>query len=232
MSRRRAGQISCVTSSNRCGPKRRCRGSSGIRSATSRSSTSRAATNPGLTFERARSLFFGYVRLRDDVVGEVDATLDSLFEGRPSLGVHYRGTDKRSEADLVPHERMFRAIDAELARGPADAKLFVATDEQAFLDQCVARYGVRTVSLPDHRRSTDDRPVHVHPDGDGYSLGRDALFNCLALAQCNRVLKTASILSAWAKVFNPATRHPHAEPSAGESIVFSRAGDSGLRLRR
>ena len=162
--------------------------------------------DPTLTVERAHALFTNHCRLRADVAAEVDGLSREILGDAPTLGVHYRGTDKRTEADRVPYERMMRAIDAELARSPADARVFVATDEQAFLDGCLARYGTsRVASLPDYRRSTDGRPVHVDRDeGDGYRLGRDALFNCLMLSRCDRAIKTSSILSSWAKVFNPA----------------------------
>jgi hypothetical protein len=32
---------------------------------------------------------------------------------------------------------------------------------------------------------------------------RDAIVNCLILSRCEALLKTASILSAWSKLFNP-----------------------------
>lgn len=32
---------------------------------------------------------------------------------------------------------------------------------------------------------------------------RDALVNCLILSRCDALLKTASILSGWSKLFNP-----------------------------
>lgn len=156
-----------------------------------------------LRIETARDLLFRHYRLRPEIAGEIDAISARLFHGAPSLGIHFRGTDKISEADRVEPLHMIRAIETELSQMPAGARLFVATDEQSFLDLCTQRFGRRVVALDDHLRSTDAKPVHKNLNADGYSLGRDALFNCLMLSRCTRVLKTASILSAWAKVFEP-----------------------------
>jgi len=157
-----------------------------------------------LQIETARDMLFRHYRFRAEVLAEFDVFARDLLGTMPALGVHFRGTDKTGEADRVSPLRMLRAIELELAHMPAGSQLFVATDEQAFLDACLQRFGRRVMALPDHRRSTDDRPVHKDLAADGYSLGRDALFNCLMLSRCRRVLKTASILSAWAKVFEPA----------------------------
>lgn len=156
-----------------------------------------------LTIESANALLFRHFQFRAEVIAEFDTIARELLGDAPALGVHFRGTDKNTEADLVPPARMLTALEVELARMPTGAPLFVATDEQVFLEACVSRFGRRVVALPDHRRSTNDRPVHRDLDGDGYALARDALFNCLMLSRCRRVLKTASVLSAWAKVFEP-----------------------------
>ena len=46
-------------------------------------------------------------------------------------------------------------------------------------------------------------PVHRKGYGDAYRKGFEALVNCLLLSRCGALLKTASFLSGWAKVFAP-----------------------------
>lgn len=156
-----------------------------------------------LNVELAHTLFFARYAFQPDFAAECEATRERLLEDHRTLGVHFRGTDKRRCAPRALLDTVFSVIDEQLTRHPNDTRIFVATDEVAFLDHCVARYGQRVVWLEDHLRSGDGQPVHLGREVDGYQLGRDALLNCWMLSRCDTVIKTASILSAWAKVLNP-----------------------------
>ncbi len=155
-----------------------------------------------LNFSRAHRLFFDRYKLQPEFAAEISATRNRLIGDGGSLGVHYRGTDKYTEAKRLSYDTVLSAVDHELAKRSDHTRIFVATDEAKFLHDCIARYGSRVASLPDYRRSDDGRPVHLSIS-DGYQLGRDAMLNCLMLSRCDTVIKTSSILSAWAKVFNP-----------------------------
>ena len=45
-------------------------------------------------------------------------------------------------------------------------------------------------------------PVHFSGH-DGLAIGREALVTCLLLSRCGFLLKSASYLSGWSKIFNP-----------------------------
>lgn len=154
-------------------------------------------------FAKAHRTFFDRYALRPWII----ETLDALLRGRPRggrlIGVHYRGTDKKSEAPRVAYEEMLAIIDCELMQSP-DAHIFLATDEAPFLETCRARYGARLLFLRDFVRSMDGNAVHVQRKLDGFRLGRDAVLNCAMLSRCDIVIKTPSILSGWAKILNPA----------------------------
>ena len=157
-----------------------------------------------LNVELAHRLFFDRYEFQPEFAAECEQIRDRLVGNRPTLGVHFRGTDKSRAAPRTAIDSVFHAVDDLLGRLPADASIFVATDESSFLDKCVARYGRRVSWLDDHLRSNDGQPVHLGRTVDGYQLGRDALMNCWILSRCDTAIKTASILSAWAKVLNPA----------------------------
>lgn len=154
-------------------------------------------------FENAHRVFFDRYAFQPWVT----ATLDTLLQGRPPgvrlIGIHYRGTDKQSEAPRVAYEEMIAIIDRELGQSPA-AHIFLASDEARFVHACLRRYGNRLAFLRDFVRSMDGEAIHLDRKLDGFRLGRDAVLNCAMLSRCDVVIKTPSILSGWAKILNPA----------------------------
>jgi hypothetical protein len=72
----------------------------------------------------------------------------------------------------------------------------------------------------DSARSRDGRSIHGSPEADKYDINRDAIVNCLLLSRCNALLKTASILSGWSKLFNPRLPVVMLNRPSGEHLWF------------
>lgn len=148
-------------------------------------------------FRDVGRLFDRHLQLKQELHDAAAAYADEHF-GERTLGVHWRGGDKRGdEADPIPRALM-REV---LTRHAADCDtLFIATDEPEF------RSWART-AFPDHRviafSTPSERPFSERWDDD-YQKGREAILDCLLLSMCDRMVKTPSALSAWSKVFNPA----------------------------
>ena len=159
-----------------------------------------------LSLAEANALFFRHVQIKPEIDGAVDQFCRGHLITASTLGVHYRGTDKGEEAALLGYDIAFSKIDAVLARRPATTNLFVASDEQAFIDRAAARFPhLPVVTFDDSVRSQDGRPVHLGQRVSGnYLMGRDALMNSLLLSRCGAVVRTTSFLSAWSSIFNPA----------------------------
>jgi len=105
---------------------------------------------------------------------------------------------------MVPYERVRRNIDRYLELYPTTDCVFVATDDANFLAYLQsASLGPTIVSRDDSFRSRDGSSIHESPSTDKYAINRDAIVNCLILSRCDALLKTASILSGWSKLFNP-----------------------------
>ncbi|MCF7730766.1 MAG: hypothetical protein K9N23_03725 [Akkermansiaceae bacterium] len=118
------------------------------------------------------------------------------------MGIHYRGTDKLiSEAVRIPYAE---ALDV-LAGLDSRIHFFVATDEQAFLDAMLDRFGRRVIFREQHR-STDGTPIH-HFEPDHASLGcirgKDAILDAILLARCHALIRTVSNLSLASTFMNP-----------------------------
>jgi hypothetical protein len=145
-----------------------------------------------------------YYRLKSDVAGEARSfARECLAPGR-TLGVHYRGTDKlRTESSAVGYDEVAYRIRRCLAAYPHLTHVYVATDEQEFLRFVTGEFAaLRVIAPPDRVRAAPGEAVHTS-DGNGYLKGRDALVNCLLLAECAVLLKTMSNLSGWSRVFRP-----------------------------
>lgn len=158
----------------------------------------------GLSFDRTVELARRYVRPNAAVLADVDGVVQSQFEG-PALGLHFRGTDKSNEAPRVPLEFVVRTVRNVMEDRPHLRTVFLATDESAFADELRrALPGVAIVERDDAFRSADGKPVHKKNTTSGHARGMDAVANCLLLSRCEIVVRTCSLLSAWAPIFNPA----------------------------
>ena len=173
---------------------------------------------PGIadpTLQEAHDIFFRALTLRPEIAAEVDAFCRENLVGE-TLGVHYRGTDKVTEAVPPSYAEVHGIIDKVLLRRPGTTSLFVASDEQRFVDGIAARFpALRVSSFQDSVRSSDGRPVHQGARAPGNTrMGRDALVNALILSRCAAVVRSTSFLSAWASILNPGlevvlTNMPH-----------------------
>lgn len=151
----------------------------------------------------AAGILARHVRIKEPMRNQVDRYWREQADGAHVIGVHYRGTDKWEGATPVPYEAVTSTVRETLqAAGAARWKVFVATDEQAFLDHLLAAF-------PDHvlyremRRSADGHPIHKMP-GDGFRKGEDAVIDCLVLSRCAQLIRTGSDLGLFSTFFNPA----------------------------
>lgn len=161
----------------------------------------------GKMFSRPYAHFLsGHLRLKAGLSEEIKQYLDTNFRGHPVIGVHYRGTDKvegaYKEADRLSYEKVCQTVDKASAGG----RIFVATDEQLFLDHMIGRYGSRVLYL-DAERSGDGSPVHLGNNSTlpitGYLLGKEALLDACLLAKTNLLIRTKSNLSLVSAYMNP-----------------------------
>jgi len=154
----------------------------------------------GLSLRRAGELFHQNYEIKQEFLDQASSFFSENLQ-KP-IGVHFRGSDKRFEAELVPWDRITKSIDFCLDRFGGD-EIFVATDEPIFLDFMRGRYGSRRVrSLDCEFQAVGNLPAHFL-SGDGFKKGREALLTILLLSMCEVCVRGASHLSAWAKILNP-----------------------------
>jgi hypothetical protein len=157
-----------------------------------------------LTLDLAAFLINKYLFVKDNVLSEVEEFCAKHFANKRVLGVHYRGTDKVEESSAFSYEKMTRNIKYYLSLYPDTDSVFVASDDMNFIETMkTASLGRPILYRDDSFRARDGKSIHKSTVTDKYKINRDAIVNCLLLSRCNALLKTASILSGWSKLFNP-----------------------------
>jgi hypothetical protein len=152
----------------------------------------------------ANYLINKYLFVREDVISEVEDYCCQHFANRRVLGVHYRGTDKVLESPMIPYDRVKRNIERYLEIYPETDCVFIATDDISFLENMEnTSVGRPLLFRNDSFRSRNGDSIHESAYTNKYEINRDAIVNCLILSRCDALLKTASILSGWSKLFNP-----------------------------
>jgi hypothetical protein len=157
-------------------------------------------TYANLTIERTHDHFFRYLNFRKELREEADLFCLSRGIGLDTVGVHFRGTDKRLEATRVDWNQIADATRAALDRGKSS--VFVATDEPDFLEFMVVRFGSERVVDLGCQEIFQGSPAHL-TKGDPVIKGKEAIKTMLVLSRCGLLVRTRSHFSAWAKIINP-----------------------------
>ncbi|MDP3719153.1 MAG: nodulation protein NodZ [Acidobacteriota bacterium] len=152
---------------------------------------------------RGAALVQQHVTVRQDVNDIVDNFIGQHWTGHHVIGVHYRGTDKSDDARRVPYEEVASVVHEAMRRaGTERCRVFLATDEQAFVDFMRTRFSAQ-LCYREMFRSIDGRPIDVVNSDGNHRKGLDAVVDCLLLSRSHTLIRTASNLSLCATLFNP-----------------------------
>lgn len=155
-----------------------------------------------MSAKEARTLISKYIHIKDELQQEIDDYAQAHFNCFV-IGVHYRGTDKWCEAPRVNYEEMFFQINNQIKLlGNKEYKIFVATDEQAFLEDMLSVYGDKVLYLELAPRSSDKTATHYMKKSP-YENGKYAIMDCLLLSKTNILIRTSSNLSLASIYYNP-----------------------------
>jgi len=161
---------------------------------------------------KAHGLIKKYIRLKKHIQEEIDAFYDQHMKGAFVVGAHVRGTDKGTPryADagrnpntmrIIEPTSYFERIDPFLNQHP-ECKIFVATDQEQYLQSFKNRYGERVIAWNSLRSRTKTN-VFQQYDFNGYRKGKDVLIETQLLARTQFFLKCASAVGEAALWFNP-----------------------------
>jgi hypothetical protein len=160
-----------------------------------------------LRLDMAKSLFDKYLGFNQNILDEVDSFTSRFFADKQILGVHYRGTDKISEAPAVQFDNLIERIKKIVAKSTGVELIFVSTDDEKVLQNMAGSvFGVPVIFREDSIRSEDGTQIHLKEGNSKVVINHDAIVNCLILSRCHYLLKTASFLSDCSVIFNPAIK--------------------------
>ena len=153
--------------------------------------------------EEAHYYIEKYIHLKMPIQKTIAQFALKNFEGYYVIGVHYRGTDKSKESPRVSYDVVLEEINKQIALAGSKYKIFLATDEQPFLDYLRSIFKDKLCYQVDAIRSSDENAVHNNPNVDHYKAGLEAITDCVLLSQTNFLIRTSSNLSIWSTWFNP-----------------------------
>lgn len=160
--------------------------------------------------EEAHDLVEKYIHFKPHILAKVDQFCQTHFQDSTVIAIHYRGTDKVCEAPRAQYEYVVELLQKELSELSHDNfKIFVATDEEAFLTYMLEQFPGRVCYQEGATRSTNGQPVHstivneIYLNVDTpYKRGEEAVIDCLLLARAHTLLRTSSNLSKFSTFYN------------------------------
>ena len=158
--------------------------------------------NARLTIERADFLVKKHVKLNPKLLREVNTFEAINFKGYTVIGIHYRGTDKITEAPAVHYDAVLSIMQQEINKSKKELKFFIASDDQGFVDFVRNNFPESMLIIRSSKRSGNGKPIHISFK-DYRAVNREALIDCLLLSKCSKLYKSASILSGCSVIFNP-----------------------------
>ena len=153
---------------------------------------------------RVYELIQKYIRLKPHMQKKIDTYYTHHFAGCYVIGVHYRGTDKVSEASHVSYHEAYKYIQCAVhtLSDKKNIRVFIATDDANFFQFIKKTFPGKAFGM-NAIRSYDDKTVHHNTKGQRYKRGEDAIIDCILLSKCQLLIKTASNLSDCSMGFNP-----------------------------
>jgi hypothetical protein len=159
-----------------------------------------------LSRERGHELIKKYVKLNKKIESKLNAFVKEHFAKHYVIGIHYRGTDKSGETGRkVSYEEVeaaIRKVESRLSpQKRRNIKIFIATDEQAFIEYIRSRFSC-PICFIEAERASGDLPTHWYSYvGNNYKKGEDALMDCLLLSRTHFLIRTVSNLSFMSERF-------------------------------
>ena len=155
----------------------------------------------GISKTEAHYIISKHIKANAEIQERLTAFTRLYFDGHYVIGVHYRGTDKITEHRRIAYEDVRSMVQAQTNVNPS-AKIFVATDEQNFIDYMQECFPGKIIYNHDALRSKDGKPLHM-AHYDRYKAGLDAVMDCLLLSKTDLMIRTSSNLNRWATYFSP-----------------------------
>jgi hypothetical protein len=151
------------------------------------------------TREENAYIVLKYMKLKPPFVEEIDLFTRIYFK-KITIGVHYRGTDKISEATSIAYDAITNRINAYImAHNIKDFSIFIATDTASFIDYMKSKFS--SICTYNSIRSIDNLPIHYN-NADTYRIGNDVLCESYLLSRTTVLFRCSSNVSLFSTYLN------------------------------
>ncbi|RYE54262.1 MAG: hypothetical protein EOP48_12715 [Sphingobacteriales bacterium] len=161
--------------------------------------------------KRANFMIERKLNLRDEINELIYTFKEKNFGDGNTLGVHYRGRDKKTETTLLPFDYYFEKIDEILDKGIC-TKFFFCTDELSLREIVQLRYKEKVIMYKLEDTTIDmalpaDQGLHLISKAP-HLQAKDALIETYLLSLCTLLLSSSSSsMSIFATYLNPNILH-------------------------
>lgn len=155
--------------------------------------------------QELRDILFRYIKPASDLAAELDDVKSFVLSDHKVLGVHFRGQEQKTMPyhPLSPTlAQMFAAIDSAIASHQF-TRIFVASEDQDYVDAVLKRYPDLAITLPHFRTRSPVNAYRIYPrPKHKYLLGKEILFDAFVLASCNGLVSSTSNVTEFARAYN------------------------------
>lgn len=137
-----------------------------------------------------------YIKIKPEIKDKINDFYNKHINGKPTIAIHLRGTDKITECIPVPP-----AVLLAHANTYKGYQYFIATDEEQLLELAKKTLNGNVIYY-DSIRSKNGQPVHFY-NNNKYKTGEDILIETLLLSSCHKFIHTSSNVSMAVLCFNP-----------------------------
>jgi hypothetical protein len=181
--------------------------------------------NPNRSLRRTASdIIEECVRPRAYIRRKVDAFFDANMREEEMIGVHIRGTDAVSEAEVRTYRRgslnlpTYRLELERLIQARPKAKILVATDAESSIAYLTEAFGGRVIAYDAIRHESGEAagagptgcimPAYIAGDRERAAQnGEEAVIEYLLLARCNYLVHNGASLAATVLLKEPELQH-------------------------
>jgi len=156
-----------------------------------------------LGWPRMKEAFLKYVTFKSEFENAAKEFWEAKITAPWVLGIHWRGTDTNKRWPFVSHspERFITAAKNALINHE-NACVFIASDEQKFVDLCHQELVGCKIVTQDMKRSTG-QPLHLAADRDPESNARSVILDAILLSRCSHLIRGQSHVADYALFREP-----------------------------
>ena len=155
--------------------------------------------------QELRDIAVRYIQPAAELASELEEVKAHVLDGHKVLGVHFRGQEQKTMPyhPLSPTSaQMFAAIDAAIAQHQF-TRIFVASEDQDYVDAILKRYPDLALTLPHFRTHSPVNAYRIYPRPmHKYLLGKEILFDAFVLASCDGLVSSTSNVTEFARAYN------------------------------